>query len=97
VQVGDLPAHGRHRRLQAREPGFNLTNILSQRGDITAHRAKVLEDQVFDVASYRCLGQLQMSWCWLITSVVLRRRFYDAAAALALRFLVNGSYTRHYA
>lgn len=34
-----------------------------------------------------CLGQLQMSWCWLITSVVVLGRFYHAAAALALRFL----------
>jgi hypothetical protein len=35
----------------------------------------------------RCLGQMQMSRSWLITSVVVRRRFYHAAAALALRFL----------
>ena len=36
----------------------------------------------------RCLGKLQMAWCWLTTSVVLLGRFYHAAAAaaLALRF-----------
>ena len=35
----------------------------------------------------KCLGQLQMSRCWLNTSVVLMGEFYHAAAALALRFL----------